>query len=212
MSGVGPVEPGEGTRAWDDAPDAGPSPIAAPPPRGRLARLYARRRRAVLTSATAVTLLAGGGYVYATRPQAPPPPPPPYPSQVIGFTYLGAQRTPATAPTRSFSFGVEVTTQSGPPITVTRVSQPYAALSLVSAPRPPFRTKAGSPRKIVITMHVVHCANAPRNAGLPFLDVTLRNTRAIEDHSFILGERYAHDLSEALRVACGSTPSSSPKP
>ncbi|MEU0118152.1 Tat pathway signal sequence domain protein, partial [Streptomyces bobili] len=33
--------------------------------------------------------------------------------------------------------------------------------------------------------------------------VTLRNARAIQDHSFILGSRYAQDLSQALQVAPG---------
>lgn len=124
----------------------------------------------------------------------------------------GEENPPPNAPSGSFSFGVEITAESGPPITVTRISQPHAALSATSTPRPPFRTRAGSPRTIVITMHMTECANAPRNAGLPFLDVTLRNTRAIEDHSFILGERYAHYLSAALRAACGNDSTSSPKP
>ena len=93
---------------------------------------------------------------------------------------------------------------SGTPVTVTRISQPYAGLSVTSTPHPPFGTKAGVPLKITITMRVTDCGKAPRNAGLPFLDVTLRNTRAIEDHSFILGSRYAQDLSSALQVACSN--------
>jgi hypothetical protein len=42
----------------------------------------------------------------------------------------------------------------------------------------------------------------PEEAGLPFLDVTLRNTRAMQVQSFILGPRYAQALSSAVRVAC----------
>ncbi|MEU6365813.1 Tat pathway signal sequence domain protein [Streptomyces sp. NPDC046931] len=200
MSGVGPVEPGEGTHAWDD-PDASPP---SGPPHGRLAHLYDRHRPALLTATAVATLLAGGGYLYATRPQRPPAPPPPYPSQVVSVAYLDARPAPRGAPPRSFTLSVLLSVESGPPVTVTRIAQPYAGLSVASAPRLPFRTNAGSTRKIAITMRVTECGKVSENAGLPFLDVTLRNKRAMEDHSYILGSRYAHDLSEALHVACGN--------
>ncbi|MET7655041.1 Tat pathway signal sequence domain protein [Streptomyces sp. NPDC005486] len=264
MSGVGPVEPGEGTHAWDAPgpsgafdPNGGPDPTDAarlaevpvtpaalgpsgshhspasrqfpgphrapglpglpgllgahaPAPLGRLlrrpARLYAAHRRATLTALTAALLLAGGGYLYATRPhhteQATPAPP--FPSQVVEVTYLGQVAVPPGTRPHSFAFEVLLGVDSGPPVTVTRVAQPYAGLSLTSAPRAPFRTKAGSVRKVVITMHATECEKVPRDAGLPFIDVTLRNARAIQVHSFILGTRYAHDLSEALQVACSN--------
>ncbi|MDN3020949.1 Tat pathway signal sequence domain protein [Streptomyces sp. S.PB5] len=199
--GIGPVEPGEGT--WD----AFEAPVVPRPARlahGRLAELYGRHRRAVLGGVTAFVLLVGGGYLYATRPEPPEPPPPPYPSQVTDMHYLSSEVTPAGAPDRSFSFGVELTVLAGPPVTVTRISQPYQGLSVKSTPAAPFRTEAGTSRKVVVTMHVTQCRKVPWNAGLPFLDVTLRNTRAIEVHSFILGERYAQQLSEALQVACSN--------
>ncbi|MBZ9643225.1 Tat pathway signal sequence domain protein [Streptomyces sp. PSKA30] len=203
MSGVGPVEPGEGTRAWD-------APLAARPPRGRPERFWSRHRRAVLAGATAAALVAVCGYLYATRPEPEPPAPVTYPSQVVGVTYLGPGE--ATARNGSFAFAVELIARSGPQVTVERISQPYAGLSLASTPRPPFRTETGIHHKITITMKVTDCGKVPRNAGLPFLDVTLRNTRAIEAHSFILGERYAHDLSEALQVACSNDFMTPPKP
>lgn len=202
MSGVGPVEPGEGTRPGD-APDREAPPLLVRP-RGRLAGRYDRHRRAVLTAAAAAVLLAGGGYLYATRPQMPPPPAPPYPAQVVDMIYLNSGAAPESTPTRAFTFAVALRVQSGPPVTVTRITQPYAGLSVSSAPRPPFRTNAGSTRTIAITMHVTECGKVPEGAGLPFLDVTLRNTRAIQMQSFILGSRYAHDLSEALQAACSN--------
>ncbi|MFC4468097.1 Tat pathway signal sequence domain protein [Streptomyces xiangluensis] len=214
MSGVGPVEPGEGTRARDiPGPDTPPPPGTPPePPHGRLAQTYTRHRRTILPIAAAVALLAGAGYLYATRPEQAPPEPPPYPSQVVGITYIGQEPAPDNAPPKSFSIGVELTVRSGPQVTVLGITQPYASLSLASVPRLPFRTRTGFPHKISITMQVTECARVPRNAGLPFLDVTLRNTRAIQVHSFILGERYAHDLSEAVQVACSTNSTSSPKP
>ncbi|QTD97880.1 Tat pathway signal sequence domain protein [Streptomyces cyanogenus] len=206
MSGIGPPEPGEGTRAWDDRqPD---DALPAGRTRTALAAWYVRHRRIALALAAAAVLLGGGGYLYATRPQQPHPErrpaQVPYPAQVVDVTYLDARPPPAGAPPRSFSFAVLVSVASGPPVTVTRVSQPYAGLSLTTEPPAPFRTRADSARKITITMHVTDCEKAPRSAGLPFLDVTLRNTRAIQTQSFIPGARYAQDLSHALEVACSN--------
>ncbi|MFE7839750.1 Tat pathway signal sequence domain protein [Streptomyces sp. NPDC057474] len=214
MSGVGPVEPGEGTRAWD-APEAD-TPPPPKPPHGRFAQAYARHRRAALAGGAAVVVLAGGGYLYATRPEPAPPPGPtmretPYPSQAVGVSYLGPAPRPARAPRERFGFELELSVLYGPPITVERMTQPYAGLSLRTDPRTPFRIGMKDPRKIVVTMRVTECGKVPENAGLPFLDVTLRNTRAIEAHSFILGERYAQDLSDALQVACSNESMSSPK-
>ncbi|MDX3581559.1 Tat pathway signal sequence domain protein [Streptomyces europaeiscabiei] len=210
MSGVGPVEPGEGTRAWD-VPEADLAPPPEPP-HGRFTRVYARHRRALLAAAVAVVVLAGGGYLYATRPKPEPEPEAPYPSQALVVSYLGPVTRSAGASRASFGFEVGLSVRSGPPVTVEQMTQPYAGLSLRTDPRTPVRIGTDRPRKIVITMRVTECGKVPKNAGLPFLDVTLRNTRAIEAHSFILGERYAQDLSDALQVACSNDSSSVPKP
>ncbi|MFE6362775.1 Tat pathway signal sequence domain protein [Streptomyces sp. NPDC057806] len=198
MSGVGPVEPGEGTHIQQPSP--------APqftPQRGRpapLGRLLGEHRRAAVAAGVTAALLAGGGYLYATRPQPPPAAAPPYPSQVVDIRYLSRTVSPDPA---DFRFDVALSVLSGPPVTVTAISQPYAGLSVTASPRPPFRTEAGSSRKVTITLRATECGKIPGNAGLPFLDVTLRNTRAIEMHSFILGSRYARDLSQARQAACG---------
>ncbi|AWW42699.1 Tat pathway signal sequence domain protein [Streptomyces cadmiisoli] len=197
MSGIGPVEPGEGTRAWE-------APLAVRPPRGRVVRFCDRHRRALVAAATVATLAAVGGRLYATRPGPEPPVLAAHPSQVVGVTYLHTEEKPGLD--GGFAFAVELVARSGPPVTVERIDQPYAGLSLASIPRAPFGT-----REIVITMKVTDCGKVPRNVGLPFLDVTLRNTRAMEAHSFILGERYARDLSHALQVACGNEFATSPK-
>ncbi|WP_073952486.1 Tat pathway signal sequence domain protein [Streptomyces kebangsaanensis] len=209
MSGIGPLEPGEGTHAWDTpGPDTHPEgPLRTRPAHGPIARFHERHRRASLAALALILLLAGGSYLYATRRHTPPPAPslPPYPSQVTDISYLDAVATPPRdAGTRSFSFAVLVGVRSGPPVTVTRIAQPYAGLSVTSEPRPPFRTKAGTAHNVAITMHIKECGKVPASAGLPFLDVTLRNARAIQVHSFILGPRYAQALSQALQVACGN--------
>ncbi|MGW2424575.1 Tat pathway signal sequence domain protein [Streptomyces sp. NPDC001709] len=211
MSGIGPLEPGEGTHAWDTRHSTTPTPRLPGRIRSALAARYARHRRATLAVTAAAALLAGGGYLYATRPKPPPPPPQPptpYPAQVVDMSYTGGAATAADAAPRSFSFVVLLSVESGPPVTVTRVTQPYAGLALVTDPRTPFRTKAGSSRKITITMHVTQCGKVPMDAGMPFLDVTLRNTRAMQIHSYILGSRYAQHLSQALKVACSNSTTS----
>lgn len=204
LSGTGPLEPGEGTRAWEPAP--------TPALTGRAARWGTRHRRALLVTASVTALGAVGVAFHVTRPKPPPPADPPPPSQTVRFAYLG--RLPAELPAVAvrFTVTVTVTADSGGPVTVARIGQPYEGLSLTAIPRPPFRVRSGIPRKIEIAMKATACGKVPRNAGLPFLDVTLRNTRAIEAHSFILGERYAHDLSDALQVACGNDFLPSPKP
>ncbi|CAM5370431.1 Tat pathway signal sequence domain protein [Streptomyces aurantiogriseus] len=205
MSGIGPVEPGEGTRTWDPA-DAAASASTRGRPRSRPLRFYDAHRRAVLAVLTAAALLAGGGYLYATRPhdRRAASLAPPFPSQVVNISYVGPLTVPPGTHPQTFAFEVLLSVESGPPVTTTHLTQPYAGLSLTSAPGTPFRTEAGSARKIVITMQVTACGTVPENAGLPFLDVTLRNKRAIQDHSFILGPRYAQDLSHALQVACSN--------
>lgn len=112
MSGVGPVEPGEGTRAWN-VPEADLAPPPEPP-HGRFTRVYARHHRALLAAAVAVVVLAGGGYLYATRPKPEPEPEAPYPSQALGVSYLGPVTRPAGAPRASFGFEVELSVRSGP--------------------------------------------------------------------------------------------------
>ncbi|MER7052908.1 Tat pathway signal sequence domain protein [Streptomyces sp. NPDC000351] len=198
MSGTGPVEPGEGTRARD-ASDALRPRVR---PRGRIARRYDRHRRTVLTAAAALVVLAGGGHLYADRPRQPPPPPPPPASQSVDLDYLDAVPGPGGTEPGGFSFAVRLSVRSGPPVTVTGLTQPYAGLSMTSSPAAPFQTKTHSARKIILTVRVTECDKTPRNPGLPFLDVTLRNTDAIEAHSFILGPRYAQHLSHALEAIC----------
>ncbi|MFF1678654.1 Tat pathway signal sequence domain protein [Streptomyces sp. NPDC058256] len=210
MSGIGPVEPGEGTHARDTADPE--TPRAPEAPRGPLMQLYARHRRAALAAGMSAAVLVVGGYLYATRPRQPPAPAPPYPSQVTEVVYAGKEGPSPNHPRGAFAFAVELTVSSGPPVTVLRIEQPSAGFFLTSDPHPPFRTRAGFPHRITLTVHVNECAKVPRNAGFPFLDVTLRNTHAIQVHSFILGELYAQDLSEALQVACGNNSPSSPKP
>lgn len=192
MSGVGPVEPGEGTSGLE-RPPARPRPLPA---------RAARHRRVLVAAAAAAALAGGGGYLYAARPRPPAPvaAEPPAPSQVVSFAY-GHPVDPAE-PGSAFAFTVRVAAASGPPVTVERITQPSRALTVVSRPRPPLVVAAGEARDLVIEIRAVDCVHVARNSGLPFLEVTLSNRGQKEEHGYILGDRYARDLSDALTRAC----------
>ncbi|QES45838.1 Tat pathway signal sequence domain protein [Streptomyces venezuelae] len=189
MMAIGPVEPGEDT--YDH--EATPPRSTRPGPR--------RFRRTTLAATTAAIIGAAAITFYVTRPEPPPPPPTPWPSQSVSVTYEGDMSRPR-AGDRTFTFAVAFAQESGPPATVRRVGQPSTALSVSTSPLTPFEVKTGSPRKLIITMHIRECGEVPRNAGLPFLEVTLRNVLAMEKQSYILGPEYANDLSAALTAAC----------
>ncbi|MGW2564067.1 Tat pathway signal sequence domain protein [Streptomyces sp. NPDC001514] len=197
MSGVGPVEPGEHTYV---AETPGPSPRRGPA--GPWAALPARHRRIILTVLLLLTVTAGSAYLYVTRPR---PDPGPWPAQVVSVSYEG----PAPAPRRPdgvLRFSVRITVGAGPPVTVENIRQPSAGLRLKASPNPPFTVKAGSVHSVDIVINVDDCGKAPRNAGLAFLDVTLRNARAKQDQSFILGDHYARDLGRAVTDYCEQPP------
>ncbi|MFF1699059.1 Tat pathway signal sequence domain protein [Streptomyces sp. NPDC058257] len=200
MNAIGPIEPGDNT--YDTSTDTGTDAAdraAAHPVRPR--RLLTRHRRTALALAAAAVLGAAGVSLYLTRPHPPEPPPPLYPSQTVSVTYRGEMTHPK-AGDRTFSFAVSIGQYSGPPVSVRRIAQPTAALSVTATPHTPFTVKAGRPRTARITMHIRECGKVQRNAGLPFLNVTLRNARAMQIQSFILGPAYAKDLSGALTAAC----------
>ncbi|MET8895410.1 Tat pathway signal sequence domain protein [Streptomyces albogriseolus] len=198
MSGVGPVEPDGDTRPLDP-PSVAPHVRSGPP-----ARRSRRHRRTTAATLLAVAVLAGGALLYLTRPRPEPAPEPRFPSQTTSFRYLYMQVRDAGTTSAEFEFTMQAFTESDAPVTVLGISQPYAGLSLTSRPATPLRVNGGGSRKIAVTVQVTECGKVPRNAGLPFLDVTLRNTRAKEAHSYILGARYARDLSTALEVACSN--------
>ena len=193
MTGVGPVEPGDGTYSAPDALAARPRAL-----RGRWVAATPAQRRAIVACCVAA-VATGSGFLYVTRPAPPPPPPAPWPAQSVLMTYRGA--TPA-GPDGGLGFTVAVTNSSSTPVTVERISQTSKALWVTTRPATPFTVRTGKPRSVLVVIHVVDCRKVARNAGFPFLDTKLRNVRATQEQSYILGDRYARDLSKALNAAC----------
>ncbi|MEV0226585.1 hypothetical protein [Streptomyces sp. NPDC050704] len=219
MSGTGPVEP---TDSADFTDPTGPSNnrtrteqghetgdiIGDTPPRlsDRWAALPPHTRKAALAAATAGAI-ATAVLMLPVPPAplpAPPPddtPPTPFPANVTAFAYAGPAdaATPGTA-SRSFRFAVSV--RRGPPVTLDVTSAAYPGLHAHTTPDTPVTVAAGTTHRITVRISVTDCSGLPLHASLPFLDVTLRNARAIQHHSFIFGGAYSRDLSRLLRTAC----------
>ncbi|WP_441246668.1 Tat pathway signal sequence domain protein [Kitasatospora sp. McL0602] len=174
----------------------GVEPAAAPP-----RRLTRRQRYAV-----AALLLAGGALLIARNVVDRPPhaanSPPPYPSSVAAFSYLGAL-TDAVPGGHQFALRVRATATGQPPYDLVSVRQDYPGVSIAVSSLPlPTSVRPGSPVDFTVLYVVTDCAAAPRDAGMPFLDVTLRNAQAIQTLSQILGPDYARDLSRNLHITC----------
>ncbi|MFJ8438513.1 hypothetical protein [Kitasatospora griseola] len=199
---LGPVEPGEGTwtplRLYVDEPP----------------RLLSRRLKAVLVLlllALALFLTARHAMERtAAAANSPPPSELPFPSQSTRFQYGG--RLPAGQ--ESFALSLTVHNAGPGPVDVLGVSQGYRGLSVVVEGWLPQTVPPGQTASLRVGLKVTDCAAAPADATMPFLDVTLRNTRALETTSQILGDSYARDLSAALHATCGTpdnrTPTTSP--
>ncbi|MER5930583.1 Tat pathway signal sequence domain protein [Streptomyces sp. NPDC002054] len=192
--GIGPIEPGEGTAE---------RLVPLPRPPRALAFLSPSRRRLVLPVAF-VAASAGGlaGYLWARPAPAPPaePLPPAAPSQRVSLRY--GDPVAATSADTAFAFTVRIRTSGGPPVTVEAISQPSRALGVTIRPTLPVVVATGEAREVIVEIRVADCVHVARNSGLPFLEVTLSNERQKEAHSYILGDRYAADLSAALTTAC----------
>ncbi|WP_147437093.1 Tat pathway signal sequence domain protein [Streptomyces sp. TLI_171] len=171
------------------------------------------QKRVLVTALLAVTLFLTARHA-ANRPEhaanSPPPALPPFPSQSTRVSYGG----PAAYGQESFALQLTVHNSGPAPVDVLGVSQGYRGLSVVVSGWLPQTVPVGSTVSLRVGLKVTDCAAAPADAGLPFLDVTLRNTRAMETVSQILGDSYARDLSAALHSSCDNpdnrTPATTP--
>jgi hypothetical protein len=212
MSGIGPVEPVDSPETQDSYDVIG---VDGPRRTDRLTARWAktppRTRKTALTlgvtAATAAAFLIPRALT--TDHTQPPDTPVPWPANVTAWRYLGPAGLPETSgahPTSGrFRFAVDV--HSGPPVTLQVTGAAFTGLTAHALPDA-FTVHAGTTRRVTVEISVNDCSGLPLNADLPFLDVTLRNTRAIQHHSFIFGRAYSHDLFELLRSACATTTAS----
>ncbi|GAA2148091.1 hypothetical protein GCM10009760_39640 [Kitasatospora kazusensis] len=187
---LGPVEAAGGT-------EVRPGPARRPGPTRRqwygLAALLL----------TAGVLLAAREHAGRPAPEANSPPP--YPSQAAAFSYLGPLRD-AVPGGREFTLKVRAAATGRVPYAIVAVRQEYRGISTsLDGTALPATVGPGRPAELTLVYRVTDCAAAPRDAGMPLLDVTLRNTRAIQTVSQILGADYARDLSRNLHIICPDT-------
>ncbi|WP_329278319.1 hypothetical protein [Streptomyces sp. NBC_01451] len=204
MTGIGPVEP-------VNSPDAQETyeVIGADAPRlaDRLRALPPRLRRALLAAAALAAATAGVITLLPSTPSAPATTltPMPWPATVTTFRYTGLAATFDSSPASGL-FRFAVTVHSGPPVTLRVNGAAFDGLTARISPAETSTVSAGTTRRITVQISVVDCADLPLDADLPFLDVTLRNTRAIQHHSFIFGGAYPDDLFQLIGAACGRLP------
>ncbi|MGW1719479.1 hypothetical protein [Streptomyces sp. NPDC002156] len=204
MTGIGPVEP-------VNSPDAQETyeVIGADTPRlaDRWQALSPRVRRAALGAAALAVAATGVVVLLPPSPSAPDKAlvPMPWPAAVTTFRYTGLAATFDSTPASGL-FRFAVTVHSGPPVTVRVTGAAFDGLTARISPAETTTVNAGTTRRITVQISVVDCADFPLDADLPFLDVTLRNTRAIQRHSFIFGGAYPDDLFQLIRAACDPLP------
>ncbi|WP_329115797.1 Tat pathway signal sequence domain protein [Streptomyces sp. NBC_01465] len=199
MSGTGPIEEG----AYDPATRPTEVIAAGPPPR----RPRPLLRAALAVGAAALALTAALSHAQHTpspRPQPEPAPLPPRPTGVTSLTYAGTAGPPDPR-SHTFTFRIRATLTQGPPTTLEQLSQPYDELTMTLEPAAPVVLHSGKTRSILLTITAHRCTGLPLDTELPYLNVTLRNMRAIENPSYILGATYAADLTKSLRAICPQT-------
>ncbi|WP_419994070.1 hypothetical protein [Streptomyces boninensis] len=189
--------------------DAPPEPevIGHDEPRlvDRWTALPGRIRRLLLLTGGLLLVVGLIGYGLATRRAAAPGPPRvpartpvPYPLQSTELRYIKIDGPIAGEKV----FHVRMTAKSSTGASITRVTQGYDGLRLKIGPPVPIELPQGQNVKFTVTFEARLCRGVPLHARMAYLDVTLRNTRAIQAYSAILGDRYAADLSTALRALC----------
>ncbi|MDJ0344481.1 hypothetical protein QMK19_08125 [Streptomyces sp. H10-C2] len=223
MSGIGPVEgPVEDPVTGPAGPGADSGPVPARgtlsvreyltadsrPPAGYWDGLTTRGRRTAKAAIAALAAAAVIGLGHAMRTAEPLPDPGPWPAQSTYIAYATGQSA-SGALAGSGVFGFNVTVRNGTPLTILRVTPSFEGLTAEIDPSAPFTVNPGTTRHITIKMIVHKCAGLPLDADLPFLDVTLRNARAIQNQSFIFGGACPRDLSAFLHEACRQTAATS---
>ncbi|WP_354639533.1 Tat pathway signal sequence domain protein [Kitasatospora camelliae] len=196
---LGPVEPAEGT--W--AASARPHDPGAPPgrPLDRLTsgiRLTRRQRYAAAALLLLLATASAGRPGQAPRPEQAANSPPPYPAQITRFSYGG----PTEDGAHPFVLRLTATDEGAAPVEVLGLHQPYPGLLIRTSGPLPVAIPPGGSVELPVVFTVTDCATAPADAELPFIDVTLRNTRAIQTVSQILGSAYARELSRIIHIAC----------
>lgn len=203
MTGIGPVEP-----VNSSDPDESQDVVGNDAPRltdrlaHRWAGLSSRARTAVLaTSLAAATAAAALLIPPALGPDRPAEPPVPWPANVTTWRYLGLA-TPYHPGAGSGRFLFAVAVDHGPPVSLKVTGTAFDGLTARALPRPSFFVPGGTTLRMTVELSVSDCSELPRKADFPSLEVTLSNTRAVQNHSYVFGGAFSRDLSTLIQGAC----------
>lgn len=181
------VEAGAGTLPGE----SGPSPY----------RLTARHKFVLAAlSIVGVTLVAMRA-IGQPDPPAAPEPFVPFPAQVTKLSYA----TELPSARSGFSLLLRADVDGSQPVELVAVAQPHPALNVSVHGGLPYRVMPGQTAPLTVDYEVVSCDDLPPEFDLAELDVTLRNTRAIQTLSQNLGAQYASALARNMRAACPNT-------
>jgi hypothetical protein len=204
MSGIGPVEPVDSRAENGSYEVVGRDPVGF---EGRWGALRPGLRRALLAGATALAAAGIGLAAVLTAPgdEAGAADRTPFPANVTAWRYLGLTAG------GGFRFAVDVS--AGPPVVLEVTAAEFAGLDARAIPEPRFTVPAGRSREVTVEISVSDCSAVQPNLDFPFLDVTLRNTRAMQRHSYIFGAKLSQDLSALVHRACDQQgPRTIPRP
>ncbi|MGP9021415.1 hypothetical protein ACT1U9_23825 [Streptomyces sp. BR1] len=105
-----------------------------------------------------------------------------------------------------FAFMVTTDPRHGDSVTVDQLAQAFPEIGTSTLPAVPFTVPAGGTVRVVVRLTARSCSGFPLDPDLPYLDTTLTNNYATEQHSYLFDGRYARDLSRYLHTICASTP------
>ena len=211
MNAIGPVEPVVPGEPFDNTtssegfypgptadPDAPHEVLGTEPPRPAN-----RWLRVLLTTAAAAVVTVAAAVSLTHHPQGTPAPVP-SPGRITHLSYQGLSGAPDPA-ARTFALRIKISVDSGSPVTVESVRHPYPSLTTTTQPAAPFEIGPQRSREATLRITVRSCSATPLGVALPFLNVTLRNSRALQRETVTLNRAYAKDLSAALDTICRSS-------
>jgi hypothetical protein len=210
---VGPLEvPGE---EFGDVPPGRIREVPDAAFEGRLGgwwRGRSRSARRILLAAAAVVLgvlavpVLQAGNTGTPGPSQPSLPPSliPWPSQITDVSYAGI--IPQDLSGRRFVILLQIAVSGPVPVTVGDFGQFHAGIALSPGDDLPLTFAPGTSHIVHVLADVQDCRRVPGRRDLPFIDITLSNSRATQTQGEFLGGSYEEDLSRQITKGCTGYP------
>jgi len=162
-----------------------------------------RRRRA---GTAGLVLAVAAALAVPALTHRTPAPPVPLPGDLTAVRYLGIGSVGTGLDNREFSIVITVGDTGTVPLTVRRIGQGYAGLTLAAQPVLPVTVRPGQLLTFSLRATVHDCAVIPPDDPYPVLLLTVSDGRATQVQSAVLGAPYILAMHGALLRACRGTP------